>query len=334
MSRRFVEQLADGDAVEEVFLVSDKQLRANRNGNIYLQMELRDRTGTISARLWNVTEALGRSFEAGDYLLVRGKVQLFQGALQMILSHFERVDGTNIELSDFLPHTGQPVDKLFDRLRCTLRKLSNPHLRALAECFLMDDAFVRAFCRVPAGVRLHHAYVGGLLEHVVTLLDGAERLLPVYPELDRDLVLIGLFLHDAGKVRELSAEHLFAYTDEGQLIGHLVIGSEMVSAMAARAAELTGEPFPRELLLRVKHVILSHHGQLDYGSPKVPMTPEAIFVHQLDMLDARVHMFLREIREDRNQGTAWTQFHPQLQRRLFKGGGPGTAAGGAEEVVD
>src|SRR5579871_6248261 len=175
MTRRFVRQLADGDVVEEVYLTTDKQLRANRNGNLYLQLELRDRSGAISARLWNAGEPLFRSFEAGDFLLVKGKVQLFQGALQMILSGLERVAPERVELADFLPHTEQDVAKLFDRLRGYLMKLGNPHLRALAECFLMDADFVRNFCRAPAGVRVHHAYVGGLLEHVVTLLDLADR---------------------------------------------------------------------------------------------------------------------------------------------------------------
>src|SRR5262245_39960256 len=258
-SRRFVQGLADGDGVEEVYLVVDKQLRANRNGNLFLQLELRDRTGTIGARLWNAGEPLFRSFEAGDFILVKGKVQLFQGALQMILSHVGKVPGEKVELADFLPHTEKDVSKLYERLRTLLRKLDNPHLRALAECFLLDEAFTQAFCRAPAGVRHHHAYIGGLLEHVVTMLEAADRLAPLYPELDRDLFLMGVFLHDVGKVRELTYDRTFAYTDEGQLVGHLVIGVEMVGARAVKASELTGEPFPAELLLRLKHLILSHH---------------------------------------------------------------------------
>jgi 3'-5' exoribonuclease len=319
--------MADGDSVEEVYLVGDKQLRANRNGNLYLQLELRDRTGAISARLWNAGEQLFRSFEAGDFLLVKGKVQLFQGALQMILSHLSAVEPEKVHLADFLPHTEHDVSKLLERLRGLLRRLGNPHLRALVECFLMDDEFVRGFCQAPAGVRNHHAYLGGLLEHVVTLLDAAERLLPLYPELDRDLLLAGVFLHDIGKVRELSYGRAFAYTDEGQLIGHLVIGVEMVNEKVARVPDLTGEPFPPELLLRLKHMILSHHGSYEFGSPKLPMTPEAIALHHLDNLDAKVHSFTRDIREDRNHTSAWTPFNQALQRRLFKG-----TADGAEPM--
>lgn len=327
MTRRFVQQMADGDAIDEVYLVTDKQLRANRNGNLYLQLELRDRTGAISARLWNAGEHLFRSFDVGDFLLVKGKVQLFQGSLQMILSHIDRSETEKVDLVDFLPHTEQDVSKLLERLRSILLKLGNPHLRALAECFLMDDEFVRGFCQAPAGVRNHHAYIGGLLEHVVTLLDVADRVLPLYPLLDRDLLLSGVFLHDVGKVRELSYGRTFAYTDEGQLIGHLIIGVEMLNEKAAQVPDLTGEPFPTELLLRLKHMILSHHGTYEFGSPKLPMTPEAIALHHLDNLDAKVHSFTRDIREDRNNSSSWTPFNQALQRRLFKG-----TADGAEPV--
>jgi 3'-5' exoribonuclease len=319
MSRRYVEGLTDGEAVEEVYLVVDKQLRANRNGNLYLQMDVRDRTGSMNARLWNAGEHLFRSFDVGDFLLVKGKVQLFQGALQMILTHLEKVESEKVDLTDFLPHTEKDITELLNRLRGTLMRLTSRHLRALAECFLMDEDFVRSFCRAPAGVRNHHAYVGGLLEHVVTLLDAAERLAPLYPDVDRDLLLMGVFLHDIGKARELSYDRAFSYTDEGQLIGHLVIGVEMLNEKVARVPDLTSEPFPKETLLRLKHMIVSHHGAYEFGSPKLPMTPEAIALHLLDNLDAKVHSFTRDIREDRNQASSWTPFNQALQRRLFKG---------------
>jgi 3'-5' exoribonuclease len=335
MTRRYLAQMTDGEAVDDVFLVSDKQLRANRNGNMYLQLEVRDRSGAMSARLWNVGEHVFRSFDAGDFLHAKGKVQLFQGALQMILNHIERIENEKVLLADFLPHTPHDVGKLLERLRISLRRVSNPHLKALVECFLMDDDFVRGFSQVPAGVRNHHAYLGGLLEHVVTLLDAAERLLPLYPNLDRDLLLLGIFLHDAGKVRELSFARAFAYTDEGQLIGHIVIGVEMLNEKVKLVPDLTGEPFPTELLLRLKHMILSHHGTYEFGAAKLPMTPEAIALHHLDNLDAKIHSFTRDIREDRNQTSAWTPYNQSLQRRLFKGtveGGESLAASPLEPV--
>src|SRR3954452_5013477 len=298
--RRYVQQLADGDSVEEVFRVVDKQVRANRNAQTYLQLELRDCTGSISARLWNVGPHLIRTFETGDFLLVKGKVQLFQGALQMILSHIDRVPPEKVELDDFLPHTEQDVSKLYERLRTLLMKLGNPHLRALAECFLMDQDFVQAFCKAPAGVRVHHAYLGGLLEHVVTMLEAADRLAPLYPDLNRDLLLMGVFLHDIGKVRELTFDWAFGYSDEGQLLGHIAIGVRLLEDKVAHVPDLTGEPFPTELLLRLQHLILSHHGSLEFGSPRLPMTPEAVALHYLDNFDAKLHIITREIREDPN----------------------------------
>jgi 3'-5' exoribonuclease len=319
MTRRFVNQLANGDAVDEVFLVSDKQLRANRQGNLYLHLELRDKSGSVGARLWNATEGLSRTFEPGDFLLARGKIQVFQGALQVILSHIETVDPRSISPEDFLPQTSQNVAKLTAKLRELLLKIANPHLRALVECFLIDDEFVRKFTTAPAGIKNHHAYQSGLLEHVVTLLTIADRIMDLYPDVDRDLLMTGIFLHDIGKIEELSYDRAFGYTDEGQLVGHLVMGVEMLRDKVDRTSDLTGEPFPRELLLRLKHMIVSHHGTLEFGSPKLPMTPEAIALHHLDNLDAKIHTFTREIRDDPCKDTAWTPFQQNLGRRIFKG---------------
>lgn len=323
MSRRSINLLADGEILEETFLVADKQLRNNRQGNPYLFLDLRDRTGAISARMWNATEPLFRSFESGDLVRIKGKVQLFQGSMQILFTNVEKVPPSQAELGDFLPRTEKDVGQLFEKVRSLLLKLGNHHLRALVECFLMDEAFVHAFCKVPAGIRNHHAYLGGLLEHVATLLEAANLVLPLYPDLDRDLLLIGIFLHDVGKVRELSWEKAFTYTDEGQLVGHIAIGIEMLGEKVRQVPDLTGESFPQELLLRLKHLILSHHGTYEFGSPRLPMTPEAIALHHLDNFDAKVHSFTRDIRDDRNGTSAWTPYNQSTQRRLFKGGGDG-----------
>jgi 3'-5' exoribonuclease len=334
MTRRFVDQLRDGDALDDVYLAQDKQLRANRNGNLYVQLELRDRTGGISARMWNAGDAVFRAFENGDFVRAVGKVQLFQGALQAILTGVERAPAGEVELADFMPRTEQDVGKLFARLRDYLLKLGSPHLRALAECFLMDDQFVAGFTACPAGVRLHHAYVGGLLEHTVTMMDIADRLLPFYPGTDRDLLLMGVFLHDAGKVKELTYSRSFGYADEGQLVGHIAIGVEMLTEQAAKVPELLGEPVPREVLIRLKHMILSHHGTLEFGSPKLPMTPEAMLLHAIDLMDTRMHMVLRDIKEDRNNATAWTPFNHTLDRRFYKGGPNGDLYAAQPESFD
>lgn len=319
MTRQYVNTLANGASVDEVFLVADKQLRANRQGNLYLHLDLRDRTGTIGARLWNASEQLAATFDPGDYIRVRAKIQVFQGALQMIISHIDPVHPSRVEPEEFLPKTAQNLGRLSERLREILFSMTNPHLKALVECFLIDDEFVRKFTSAPAGVKNHHAYQTGLLEHVVTLLNVAESICVHYPELDRDLLLTGIFLHDIGKIDELSYDRAFSYTDAGQLLGHLVMGVEMLRDKVERASDLTGEPFPEELLLRLKHMIVSHHGSYEFGSPKLPMTPEAIALACLDNLDAKVHAFHREIREDPGKESRWTPFQQDLGRRLFKG---------------
>ncbi len=327
MARRFVEQLRDGDNLDDIYLVTDKQLRANRNGNPYLLLELRDRTGGIQARMWNAGDQTARGFDPGDFLHAVGKVQLFQGSLQVILTAIDRVEAQKVEFTDFLPQTEQSIPKLTERLRNYLLRLGNPHLRALAECFLMDDGFMRSFTTCPAGVKLHHAYVGGLLEHVISMMDAADKLLPLYPGVDRELLLVGVFLHDAGKTRELTYGRAFGYSDEGQLVGHIPIAVAMLAETAAKVPDLTGEPFPRELMLRIQHMILSHHGELTWGSPKVPMTPEAMLLHLIDSMDTRMHMVLRELKDDRNNPTAWTPYNANLGRRIYKGGAQGDLYG-------
>lgn len=319
MPRQYVSQLANGDGVDELFLVSNKQVRANRQGNLYLHLDLRDKSGVIGARLWNVTDSQTKGFEAGDYLQVRGKVQVFQGALQLILSHIQPARTIGVDPEEFWPSSPHSVTSLMSTLKSKLMGMSNPHLRALVECFLIDEEFVAKFTQAPAGVSHHHAYHAGLLEHVVALLALSSQVTDLYPELDRDLLLTGVFLHDIGKVDELSFDRTFAYTDEGQLVGHLVIGVEMLTAKAKQVTNLIGEPFPDELLLRLKHMILSHHGSHEFGSPKVPMTPEAIALHLLDNLDSKIHTFTREIRDDPASESRWTPFHQGLNRRLFKG---------------
>lgn len=319
MNRRFVSQLGHQDAVDQVFLASEKQLRPNRNGNLYLQVELSDRSGSIGARLWNASEGDYRAFENGDYVKVEGTTQLFQGNIQLIATGIRKAREHEVAPDDFLVLDSKQVDRLVVRLGELLRKIGDPHLRTLAECFLVDADFMRKFCRAPAGVKNHHAYVGGLLEHVVALMDLVNHVKECYPELNGDLLLMGAFLHDMGKIDELVYERDFAYTDEGQLLGHLVIAIEMLNRKLRDAERLSGEPLPDELALRLKHMILSHHGHYEFGSPKLPMTLEAIALHCLDNLDAKLHNFRQLMRDDPNVDSSWTNFHQSLGRKLFKG---------------
>lgn len=306
--------------MDQIFLASEKQLRPNRNGNLYLQLELSDRSGVISARMWNASEQDYRNFENGDYVRVEGTTQLFQGTIQLIATTIRKAPKSDVNPDDFMILGSKEIDQLVTRLTTHLRKLRDPHLLNLAECFLVDDEFMRKFSRAPAGVKNHHAYVGGLIEHVVNLMELVTRVAPLYPSLNADLLLMGAFLHDAGKVDELTYDRDFAYSDEGQLIGHLVIAVGMLDKKLREVERLAGESVPEELVLRIKHMIVSHHGQYEYGSPKLPMTLEAVALHQLDNLDAKMHSFDQLIRDDPNVDSGWTSFHHNLGRKLFKGG--------------
>lgn len=319
MSRRFVNLLQDGETLEEIYLLADRQLRANRNGDSYLLSQLRDKTGQISGLLWNVTESSVGHLRPGDYVKVKGKVQLFQGNLQLIMTRIDIADVGSPE--DFVAKSDANQDDQFARLSELLLAIRQPDLRALMESFLEDAEIVEGLKQAPAGIRLHHAYHGGLLEHILTLAEAATRIADLYPKVDYDLVLAGTFLHDLGKIWELSFDTSFVYTDEGQLIGHLVMGVEKLNDKIRLTEQTTGRPFPRELAIRLKHLILSHHGTYEFGSPKLPMTPEAIALHHLDNLDAKTNEFVSLIESDPNSGSNWTPYHASMQRKLFKGGG-------------
>ena len=327
MARRFISQLGHQETINDLFLATDKQLRPNRNGNLYLQVELRDRTGSIPTRVWNATESLYHSFENGDYVLVEGTTQIYQGGLQMIATQITRVPADEVDTADFQLLSNRDIDRLAARLSELLRGMQNMHLRNLAECFLLDQDLMSKFCRCPAGVKNHHAYTGGLLDHVVNLMEVIVRVIDRYPAVDRDLLLMGAFLHDLGKINELSYDRGFAYTDEGQLVGHLVMGVGILDAKVQEAEKLSGEPVPYETVLRLKHMIVSHHGEYEFGSPKLPMTLEAVALHQLDNLDAKIHSYQQQMRDDPNCETPWTMFNHQIGRKLYKGmPGSGTPA--------
>ena len=318
MPRRYLEELSDGDPIDDTYLMVEKQLRANRNADLYLLATLRDKTGLINALMWNVTEESVSHLNAGDFVNVRGKVQLYQGMLQVILTGIKKVSPQDIDPADFHPSSGKDIEKLMQTLREKLLALEDPSLRTLMECFLLDDAMMKNYQLVPAGMKAHHAYHGGLLEHVVNMLEVASRIEDLYPDINHGLLQAGIFLHDIGKIRELEYEASFLYSDEGQLIGHLVIGVEILTEKILQVEEMTGEPFPQELALQLKHLILSHHGRYEYGSPKLPMTREAIALHHLDNLDAKVHEFSRVIEEDPSAESNWTAFSPRLERKIYK----------------
>jgi 3'-5' exoribonuclease len=319
MSRRAINQLGDNESIDQVFLVSDKQLRPNRSGNLYLSLRLSDRTGTVMGMMWNANDRVYRAIDNGDYVRVEGNTQFYNGALQIIVTHVERAAGNEIDESEFVPLGAQDIEQLRARMAEILRSLTNYHLRNLAECLLVDEALMDRLAMAPAGIKNHHAYRGGLIEHVVNLMELSLLFGPRYPQLDTEQLVVGCLLHDLGKLDELSYERDFAYTDEGQLLGHVVMGVGMLEEKIRQTEALSGEPFPAELALRLKHLVVSHHGEYEFGSPKLPMTREGIALHHLDNLDAKIHAFDKLMEEDANVDSSWTTYFPHLGRKLFKG---------------
>jgi len=321
VSRRFISELTDATQVDEVFRASGKQLRPNRNGNLYLQVQLSDRTGSITAMLWNANDRIYRSFQNGDFVHIDGTAQLYNGNIQVIATQIERVEAVTVDEADFL-HTGScDLGKLMGRLKEIVQGIKNIHLRNLVECFLVDEEFMERFTQTPAGIKIHHAYRGGLLEHVVTLMELAQFVGQHYVDLDAELLTVGAFIHDIGKTIELSDGPDMEYTDEGQLIGHVTIGVNMLDDKVRETDMMAEEPIPQDLVLQLKHMIVSHHGTYEYGSPKLPMTLEAIALHYLDSLDSKVQSFAQTIRDDPNSDNQWTSYQVNLGRKLFKGRG-------------
>lgn len=317
--RQWINELKDGDVVDEVFMLADKQLRANRNADMYLLSQLKDKTGQLSGLMWNVREEAMAKIEAGSYVQIRGKIQLFQGNLQLILNYIAPYEGSTINEEDFISQPSHNTAEIMEKLNEKLLSFREGPLLELAKTFLNDEALVQSLSQAPAGIKAHHPYQGGLVEHIVNLMEVADAIIPFYPQLDRDLLVMGVFLHDLAKIRELEYESVFAYTDEGQLLGHLVIAVEMLSDKIKETEANSDAVFSEELTLRLKHMIVSHHGSYEFGSPKLPMTPEAIALHQLDNLDAKLNEFSILLDADMNHQSNWTPFHPRLNRKLYKG---------------
>ncbi len=318
MQRQFIADLQARDSVDEIYRVADKQVRSNRQGNDYLLLQLMDRSGQISGLRWNAGQSLYESFQKGDFLRVVGTTQLHNGVMQIIVQDFEAVPADKVNGADFAKTSPEEIDDLLEELKQRLGSLSDPHLQRIANCYLHDQLLIGKLRRAPAGIKTHHAYEGGLLRHVLDLLRIAEVVAPFYPQLDRDILLVGIFLHDIGKIEELSFEGDMTYSDPGQLLGHLVQGIVDLDRRVQKVTAETGEPVPEQLVWRLQHMIASHHGQLEHGSPKVPMTLEAIVLAHLDEMDAKVNQAIELIEVDRNTDSDWTAFHPGFGRKLYK----------------
>ena len=319
MGRRYLGQLGEREAVNEVFVVSDKQLRPNRNGNLYLQMRLTDRTGSVNAMMWNASDRSADDFDVGDYVRIEGTTQYYNGNMQIIVTQVELAEPGDVNEEELIQIDREQTERHMARLAAILRDIKNVSILNLVEAFLLDEALIARFKRAPAGIKTHHAYPGGLLEHVVSVMELAILVAPRYDAVDQDLLVMGAFLHDIGKLEELTYDRHLGYSDEGQLIGHLVQGVGILERKIDEATKLSGEPFPGEIAMRLKHMIVSHHGEVEFGSPKVPMTFEAIALRYLDDLDAKINNFQQIIRDDVNVDSQWTTYQPNLGRKLYKG---------------
>ena len=319
MTRRYISSLQPGEQIDdEVFLIQSKDLRTTTQGSLYIHAVIADRTGQMPARVWQATEAMYNGIPDGGFLRLKGRTEAYKGTLQFIVDAIRVADPETIDLADFLPRTERDIDQLFARFREIMAEIANPHLAALVKEFLADEELMGRFRQAPAALTMHHAYLGGLLEHTVNLLEAAIRVIPLYPELSLDLVLVGLLLHDIGKTSELAYTTSLAYTDEGQLLGHItqavIMVEKKVDAMVAR----TGKAFPDHLRWAVQHLILSHHGAYEFGSPKLPAFPEAVAIHYLDNLDAKINLYLHQIETDRDDASHWTGYHRGVETKIFK----------------
>lgn len=327
-ARQRVADLRVGQPVRGVFMAKDKQLaRFSSKPGRYLTFTLFDRTGEIKAVAWDEGENIYGSFEEGDIVLVEGSVTSFRRSLQVTIETLKKCRREDYTLSDFLPHTEKDVSALMANLRQVAASLVNSHLRRLLLAFLSSPEFAAAFMEAPAGKAVHHAVIGGLIEHtsnVVSLCESAARL---YPAIDRELLIAGAILHDMGKTVEYTYDGPIDMSDEGKLIGHIVIGDHMLSE---RIAEIDG--FPAELALQLRHMILSHHGQLEWGSPKRPKTIEACALHFADNLDASVAQFLQIIKSNADPNARWSAYEARLGRQVYLARTSPLPAGAAEDA--
>jgi len=275
--------LQDGQAVSCLFLVSEKGIRTSAKGKNWLELSLRDRTGSIAAKMWDNFEGIAQTFECDDVVMVRGRVKLYRGEKEVTLEQIIPAQEREYDLGDFLAHTKYDVEKLYAELRASIAGMTNPFLKRLLESVVDDPAIAPRVKRAPAAMTMHHAFIGGLLEHVVSLIGLSRGVLGQYPELDADLLLSGIVLHDIGKIEELSYERGVQYTTPGRLLGHITMGAMLVGE---KIKTIPG--FPAELAILVEHLILSHHGSLEFGSPTLPQTREAITLHFLDDMDSKM----------------------------------------------
>jgi 3'-5' exoribonuclease len=318
MRRLFLRDSQPGDVVEDVYVLSGKQLGATAQGKPYIKATIGDRTCTMMARMWNASKEIFNALPDAGFVKVRGRVENYQGNNQFIIEQTWAAKPNTYDVGDLMPQTTKDVGEMCARVNELCGSIQNRHLSAIIQTYLDDEAMMNAFCKAPAAMSFHHAFLGGLLEHTLNAMEVANCIAPLYPGLNRDLLLAGIFLHDIAKTWELSYEAAFGYTDGGQLIGHIVKSVMWVEERAKQASETLGEPIPRELIDVLQHIILSHHDKAEFGSPRAPSTPEAIAVHMIENMDAKLMMALGACRGDDVPEGHWTEYIKAFSGKLFR----------------
>jgi 3'-5' exoribonuclease len=313
VSKIFVNELKKGQTVESIFHVREKVLSKTRTGNPYLSIRLGDRTGEVEGRIWESAADFAPLFETDDFIKVRAEVDEFQGTTQLRVLKLRKCQEAEIQLADFLPQTPRDSEKMFSELQSIAAGIHHPFLRRLLLAFLEDEDFVKKFKLAPAAKSVHHVYIGGLLEHTLSVVQLILLIGPRYKGINQELLIAGGILHDVGKISELSFARSFDYTDPGRLLGHITLTVEMLDEKIRAIPE-----FPQELALLLKHILLSHHGEYVFGSPRRPKTLEALVLHHLDDLDAKVNGFLAWIEKEKDTPSRWTSYHKLFDRFILK----------------
>jgi 3'-5' exoribonuclease len=310
--KTYAADIKENENVDSLFLVRDKTSSVTKAGNPYLKVRLGDRTGEIEGRIWSSAESFAEFFQRDDFVRIKGKAVFFQDRLQVNISDIGRVEEEGITLTDFFPTTEKDIGQMCASLIQISQEVENPHLRNLLILFWNDQPFLEGFRKAPASKQIHHAYIGGLMEHTLSLAKLVKSNACHYAGLNTDLLMTGAILHDIGKVYELSYRRSFDYSDEGRLLGHILIGIEKLEEKIRLLAD-----FPKDLSVLLKHLLLSHHGQYIYGSPKKPMTLEAVMLHHLDDMDAKVSGLQEFLKTKVPSGARWSAYHPQFEQFFY-----------------
>jgi 3'-5' exoribonuclease len=322
MRRLYLRDAASGDMVDDVFVVTNKQFAAASTGKYYIKAFVSDATAQLVARMWNTTREIFNWIPDSGFVKVRGRIENYQSNLQFIIESVGPAKDGSYDVADLVAHTRKDIPEMCAKLRQILGGLRNRHLNALIKAYLDDKQLMDNFCKAPAAMSFHHAYLGGLLEHTLNAMQVAQAVCPFYPGLNKDLVIAGIFLHDIAKTWELCYDCAFGYTDSGQLVGHIVKSAIWVEHKAREAeAALNGEKISQELIDVLQHIILSHHGTYEFGSPRTPSTPEAIAVHTIENMDAKLMMSLTATRDDEGRAAAegnWTEYMKAFSGKLYR----------------